>query len=397
MARILQVCNNDFYLMHFLAPLVRRLRECGHEVDCVCDGGNVDMAALGGNLPLYQLKFPLANSPGEFVRATRALRPILRRGRYDCVNSHNRSASIVARVAAWLENVPVNLYTAHGYYFHDDQGFFGREATIALEAALAQVTDYTLSQNGEDVRLMTSRGFVPEAMVEVIGNGIDTSRFNPRSASERVALERRLGLRPAKFRIVSTGRIVRAKGFGDALEAFASFHRAHPDAEFVIVGGNIARDLEPYQAQFFQRARELGVSSNVTVTGITTQVEEYLAVSDVFVLASYREGLPRAMLEAMSMTLPVVVSDIRGCREVVESGVNGYRFPPHDVHALATLLFRLYDDPNLRERLGKAARETVLRAFDERRYVDQQVRAINRLVGEPSSHRVVSNTVETSA
>ncbi len=312
------------------------------------------------------------------------MRSLLRGGKYDCVDSHNRSASIVGRVAAWLERVRVNLYTAHGFYFHDGQSRAAYEATVGLEAVLARITDYTLSQSAADVAMMTKRGWIAPSKVEVIGNGIDTQRFAPRHA-ERNALEQSLGLRRGCFRIAATGRLVRGKGFTDLLEAFAVFRRSTRDAELLIIGGIAPYDIEPYQAEFLARAQELGISDAVTVSGLVKCVEQYLATTDLFVLPSYREGMPRALLEAMSMALPVVATDIRGCREIVRPGIDGWLFPAHDVAQLTTLLGEAHGDPKKRTEMGRNARESVCRSFDERDYVRRQIVAIERLLNESTS------------
>jgi glycosyltransferase involved in cell wall biosynthesis len=225
---------------------------------------------------------------------------------------------------------------------------------------------------------MTARGYIPADRIEVIGNGIDTTRFRPRP-SEREELERTLGLRSGRFRIASTGRLVRGKGFGDLLAAFARL--GAPDGELVIIGGNIAQDISPYHAEFLEQARKLGIEQNVVVTGITERVEDYLATCDVFVLPSYREGLPRSLLEAMAAELAVIATDIRGCREAIIHGETGYLFAPHDVARLAELLNELRTRPELRASLGRSARTRAVTTFDERGYVARQVRAIDLLVG----------------
>ena len=382
MARILQVCNSVFYLSHFLVPLVRGLVEAGHEVECVCEGPLTDTAFLGGDVPIYDSPFPHAASPGEFIVPVQRLRSLLRRKKYDCVDSHNRNSSIVGRVAAWLEDVPVNLYTAHGFYFHDGQSRIAREATIGLEALLSRITDYTLSQSSDDVELMTSRGWIQPSRIEAIGNGIDTRRFAPREPGARAELEASLGLRSGRFRVTSTGRLVRGKGFTDLLSAFVAFRQGHPEAELLIIGGNVRYDIEPFHAEFLERARTAGASDALTVTGMVKRVEDYLATSDVFVLPSYREGMPRALLEAMAMEVPAIATDIRGCREIVRHGRDGLLFDPHDVSRLTALLRRLRDDPEERATLGRSARARVCESFDERDYVSRQVAAITRLVRE---------------
>lgn len=380
MARILQVCNSVFYLSHFLVPLVRGLVAAGHEVECVCEGPLNDTAFLGSDVRIHDSPFPHSASPAEFIAPVQRLRSLLRSNAYDCVNSHNRNSSIVGRIAAWMENVPVNLYTAHGFYFHDGQSRIAREATIGLEALLSLITDYTLSQSSDDIELMTSRGWIQASRIEAIGNGIDARRFAPREPDRRVALERSLGLRSGRFRVASTGRLVRGKGFTDLLSAFTTFRQNHPEAELLVIGGNVRYDIEPFHAEFLERAHAAGASDALTVTGMVKGVEDYLATSDVFVLPSYREGMPRALLEAMAMEVPVVATDIRGCREIVRHGRDGLLFNPHDVANLTTLLTRLRDDPEERARLGRSARARVCESFDERDYVTRQVHAITRLV-----------------
>lgn len=375
MARILQVCNTDFYLSKFLAPLVSALAERGHEVECVCEGQAIDKDLLGRGVTVHPFEFPRGGSPIQFARAISRMRKLIRAGSYACVNGHNRNASIVARVAAWLEDTPLNLYTAHGFYFHDDQGRLPHSATVALEAGLARITDFTLSQSSEDAAFMVSRGHIKADVLEVIGNGIDTRRFRPRPL-ERKALERDLGLRPGKFRIASTGRLVSGKGFGDLLAAFANLKI--PDSELIIIGGNIAQDISPYHAEFLAKARSSGVAKNVLVTGITDLVADYLNTCDVFVLPSYREGLPRSLLEAMATELAVVATDIRGCREVITHGKSGFLFPPHDVASLESIIQKLFGSHALRRSLGETARAKIVINFDERDYVSKQVNAIER-------------------
>ena len=377
MARILQVCNTDFYLSKFLAPLVDALVARGHEVECVCEGKVIDKGLLERGVIVHPFDFPRGGSPIQFARAISRMRTLIRAGSYACVNGHNRNASIVARVAAWLEDTPLNLYTAHGFYFHDDQGRLAHSATVALEAGLARITDFTLSQSNEDAAFMIGRGHIKANVLEVIGNGIDTRRFQPRPL-EREALERDLGLRPGKFRIASTGRLVSGKGFGDLLDAFAKLKI--PNSELIIVGGNIAQDISPYQAEFLAQAKSSGVADDVLVTGITDRVADYLNTCDVFVLPSYREGLPRSLLEAMATELPVVATDIRGCREAIIHGKSGFLFPPHDVTSLGNIIQDLSRSKELRKSLGESARERIVTCFDERDYVSKQVNAIERLL-----------------
>jgi len=383
-SRILQVCNSDFFLSHFLSPLVRGLLAAGHDVECVCECSETERSLLGSEVRIHSFQYPRSASPASFLAAIMRLRTLLREKKYDCVVSHNRRASIVGRIAAWLAGVPVNVYTAHGFYFNDEQGRIAYESAVTLEGLLARITDYTLSQSAADVALMTRRRWIRPAHIEAIGNGIDTQRYAPQPG-RRATLERSVGLPSGSFRIAGMGRIVDGKGFADLLPPFAALRREYADAELMIIGGNIRGEIGSVQAEFLAQARALGVADALTVTGMVERVEDYLAISDVFVHPSYREGMPRAPLEAMSMALPVIVTDIRGCREIVRDRVDGWLYAPGDVGQLTKLLMEVRGDPSRAATIGGRARVRVRESFDEKDYVARQVDAIGRLLADSTS------------
>jgi glycosyltransferase involved in cell wall biosynthesis len=249
-----------------------------------------------------------------------------------------------------------------------------------LEALLAQITDHTLSQSQEDTDLMIRRGFIPPDSIETIGNGIDTNRFS--LDAPRAAVEARLGLSTSAFRIVSVGRIVEGKGFADLVNAFDLFLRANArraKSELLIVGGNIGADINPAAKELQALLRRLGIADKVTITGLVDNVQDYLHGSDIFVSASYREGMPRAVLEAMCSGLPVVATSVRGSREIVTSGEHGYLYTARDVDACAAAIARLFDEPAERKEMGRRGRRMVLEKYSEEAYVGRQISAIARL------------------
>jgi glycosyltransferase involved in cell wall biosynthesis len=284
-------------------------------------------------------------------------------------------------MAAWLEHVPVNIYSAHGFYFHDDQRRLSREAIMWLEAMLARITTFTLSQSEEDLRLMTARRYIAPERIAYIGNGIDTDEFAP--GCNRELLEHELGLKVGGFRIATVGRLVKGKGFLDLVRAFARLRQEVSNVELLMIGGNIAQDISPFQADLTAECAKLQLDGSVVITGMTDRVADFLAISDSFVLPSYREGMPRALLEAMSSGLPVIATQIRGCREIIENGSNGLLYNPHDVEQLSQLMRRLYLSPELRLRLGRSARETAIQRFSEKGYVARQLEYITAQLAEP--------------
>ncbi|MEM1024831.1 MAG: glycosyltransferase [Myxococcota bacterium] len=378
MARILVVTNTDFFMRLFLEPLVGELDRRGHAVELCCNGEALGPALSG--YPHHPFDFPSRPAPMDFLRAGLRMRRLLQRGRFDLVNSHNRNASIVARSAAAGTGIH-SVYTANGYYFNDAQGPGAYAASVALETALGGVTSLTLSQTEEDANLMRRWRLAPRDRIRVIGNGVDLERFRPAEGRLRAKRERELGLPSGRFRFIAVGRLVEGKGFQDLLEAFARLAGRHMSIELLQVGGNIAQDISPFQAAYQERVQALGLGDRVLMTGMTAQVPAYLSVSDVYVTPSYWEGLSRSLLEGMAMGLPVLATQIRGAREVVRHGQNGYLYPPHDVRSLTELMERMVmASMNERLALGQAARSDIVRSFELKDYTDRQADAIDAVL-----------------
>ncbi len=388
MAKILQVCNTGFYLNRFLQPLVAALVNNGHIVHTSCHT-TADFNAIDDRrIRHFPVQFPASASPWGFFKAITALSRIIRQENYDMVNSHNRNASLAARIAAWRCGVPINLYTAHGYYFHDAQKPLAKSLTLQLERALATITTHTLSQSREDMQIMLARGYLRESQITWIGNGIDTSQFVPareRGTSQTV-LRRRLNLPENTWLVSAVGRLVRGKGFQDLIAAFGALHARHSNTHLVIIGGNIAQDIEPFAAHIRQQIEQAGLQQAITITGLVDNVEDYLAASDAYVLPSYREGLSRAMLEAMSCQLPVVATAIRGCREVITPGKTGLLYPPGDIPALTNKLEILYTQPQLAAFMAENARQRVQKTYDQSHYLRRQLAAIENLLQQDRRH-----------
>ncbi len=389
MPRILQVCNTDFYLSKFLRPLILELHHRGYEVECLCSGTNTPSEFKTLGIKVHNFDFPQKASVSSFIRSTQKMTEFLKENNFDCINSHNRNASIVARLAAWRAKVPVNLYTAHGFYFHDDQPFIINQLTELFEGLLSKITTHTLSQSHEDTLKMVKHGWIDESKITTIGNGINVEKFSPKSNKSQLC--KKLSL-TEKFRVVTVGRLVKGKGFRDLIHAFNDFQEGK-DVELLFIGGNLKNDIEPEHDSYTDLIKSLGLEDKVKITGLIDNVEEYLGASDVFVLPSYREGVPRALLEAMCMQLPVIATNIRGAREIIRVNSNGLLFTPHNVTLLTELLDEIFSDHCNRKRIGEEGRSTVLKNFNEIQYTKVQANLIDQLLmspGKGESHAISS-------
>jgi ribosomal protein S18 acetylase RimI-like enzyme len=232
-------------------------------------------------------------------------------------------------------------------------------------------------QSSEDVDTLLRIG-VPRHKVHLLGNGIDLTRFDPdRVTPEAVAAFRReLGAENGDVVCGVVGRLVREKGYGEVFDAAARLRDRLPQLRVVVIGPS-----DPEKADALSEA-EIGAASaaGVRFLGFRDDVEQLYAAMDVYVLASYREGFPRSAMEAAAMGVPVVATDIRGCRQVVDDGVTGLLVPPRNSHLLAAAIERVTVDSELRARLGSAARKKAVREFDQRDVIDLTLRVYGRLL-----------------
>jgi glycosyltransferase involved in cell wall biosynthesis len=204
---------------------------------------------------------------------------------------------------------------------------------------------------------------VPAARIHLLGNGVDLARFDPAGVdgATRATVRDEMGAGDGDVVCGVVGRLVWEKGYREVLEAAAALRERAPNVRVVIVGPE-----DPDKADGVRPSDLRGV----TWLGHRDDMAAVYGAMDVYVLASYREGFPRSAMEAAAMGLPVIATDIRGCRQVVDDGVTGRLVPPRDAAALTEAVATVAGDAALRERMGAAARVKATREFDQQRVID---------------------------
>jgi glycosyltransferase involved in cell wall biosynthesis len=296
------------------------------------------------------------------AHAMRELWTILRRERIDILHTHNPKPGLYGRALGRAAGVPIVVNTVHGLYATEDDPLAKRVLVYALEGAAARCSDAELFQNPEDLDRMQRLHCTRRA--RYLGNGVDLARFDPERLGPGVRGEVRaeLGIGDDTVLVGAVGRLVAEKGYPELFDAMVRL----PDRfQLVVAGGGDPDKPDSLDPAAVQRARERGVR----FLGHRDDVERLYSGMDVFVLASHREGFPRAAMEASAMGLPVVATDVRGCREIVEPDRTGTLVPQQDSAALAAAL-RALDDPATRARMGAAGRRRAKDRFDERRVVE---------------------------
>ncbi|MBL8701850.1 MAG: glycosyltransferase family 4 protein [Alphaproteobacteria bacterium] len=368
--KICQLCAVDFTLYHFLLPLMRAMREAGHEVVGVCAPGTLVEPVRAAGFRVETVPFDRSFDLAAHARAYRAVSGLFARERFDLVHVHTPIASLIARLAAARRGVPRVAYTAHGFYFHDRMNPLAYALFAGLEWVGGRFTDILFTQAEEDAgtarRLRLCRG----GAIEAIGNGSDPARFHPAAdAAERASLRAELGLAPDRVAIACVARLVAEKGYPELFEAMRTV-----DADLLVVGDRLASDHAGSIADRIAAVeRDPVLGRRIRFLGYRRDVPALLRAADIFVLASHREGMPRSIIEAMLSGLPVVATDIRGAREEVRREETGLIVPVLDPAALGAALARLVAEPATRERFGAAGLARARDLYDERKVVARQL------------------------
>ena len=376
---VVHVTTTDMSLELLLGPQLEAIAGAGyHVIGASAPGAHVEALALRGveHVPLAHATRAMA--PIEDVRALAELVALFRRMRPTIVHTHNPKPGIYGRVAARLAQVPVVVNTVHGLYALPEDPLPKRVIVYTLERLAASCSHAELLQNPEDLSILRQL-YVPADRLAVMGNGIDLDRFDPSTVSsdERAAARREMGATAADDVVVGlVGRLVREKGYPEVFEAAARLRTRWPNVRVAVIGPD-----EPDKAGALTAAdRRAAEAAGVRFLGGRHDIVGLYAGMDIHVLASHREGFPRSPMEASAMGVPVVATDIRGCRQAVEHGTTGLLVPPRDPEALAAAVARLVTDPAERQRLGSAARQNALQSFDQRRCVDLTLTTYERLL-----------------
>jgi glycosyltransferase involved in cell wall biosynthesis len=237
-----------------------------------------------------------------------------------------------------------------------------------LRAALDGRKARLILQNPDDQALFERAGLVDASCIRLIrGSGVDCSRF----AGSR---PKRDPSRP--LRVLLAARLLWDKGVAEFVEAARCLRSGNRSIEFLLAGSPDPGNPASVPEATVRSWHDEGV---LQWLGHVDDMPKLLASVDVMVLPSYREGLPKSLIEGAACALPLVASDVPGCREVVTDGVDGLLIPVRDAKALADAICRLDDDEELAQRLGAMARAKALREFDERIVVEQTIAVYREL------------------
>lgn len=374
--KIVLFANTDWYLYNFRRSLALALHRAGHELLLLSPPGpyGEKLQALGLRWEALPMERRSLN-PLRELALLRHLTVLLRRERPALVHGFTIKCAVYGSLAARLAGVParVNAVAGMGYVFTSDD-LKARALRPVVRALLRLALDgegaRLILQNNDDVALFERAGLVDRSRIRLVrGSGVDCSRFIKRTG------ERSGG----PLRVLVAARLLWDKGLEEYIAAARELLAEGRRIEFLLAGtpdpGNPAAVPE-------ETVRGWVNEGVVNWLGHVDDMATLLGAVDVVALPSYREGLPKTLIEAAACAQPLITTDVPGCREVVSDGVDGLLVPVRDAKALAHAIRRLDDDPALARRLGEAAWAKAHAEFDERIVIRRTVDVYRELCGE---------------
>ena len=303
------------------------------------------------------------------------------------VHTHTPKAGIVGMLAARLAGVPIRLHTIAGLPLMETSGL-KRLLLMTVERLTYRCATKVYPNAQGLFNFVVEKRLAPKEKLKLIGkgssNGIDTEYFSKKQITESQikTLRKSLDLNTNDFIYCFVGRLVGDKGINELVSAFHSVHEKLPSSKLLLVGP-FESDLDPLQPTM---QKIIHTHPNIITTGFQVDIRPYLALSDVFVFPSYREGFPNVVLQAVAMEVPCIVSNINGCNEIIQEKESGAIVPPKQVQPLIEKMKNFFHQKEHRKIYAKKAKQFVQTHFEREQFWNYLLEEYKQQVQHVSIH-----------
>lgn len=361
--KVLLTATVQSHICQFHRPLVEVLHAHGCEVHVAARNNLAEKNGLALDFVEKVFDVPFARSPKSpsNLKAYRQLKKIIQENEYDVIHCNTPMGGIITRLAARRarKNKTKVFYTAHGFHFYRGAAKKNWILFYPIEKLMSRITDCLITISKEDYALAVKKFHC--SVRHIHGVGVNTSKYNGVTKEEAEAFRREQGWEQA-FLILCTGELNNNKNQRTIIQAMTQVVEKVPNAKLLIAGNGPNRDV------LYELISTLHMEDSVELLGYRTDLEKYVRACDMVVSASYREGLPVNILEAMYCGKAVVASDNRGHRELVKGQGNGYLVDAESAEQFSKYIIELAKDEKLRLVMGEVGKK---RAEE---YTDLQVK-----------------------
>jgi glycosyltransferase involved in cell wall biosynthesis len=378
MEKVLIIANEDTHLYYFHMNDIKLLEGLGYEVEIAALRGTYTGAVEGGKRIYHNIHFSRNPLGISNIAAFFELLRLFNKNKYKMIHVHNVVASVITRLAARFSGVKNIVYTAHGFPFHPEGNRFKNLIFKLIEKIMGYFTDYLIVMNDWDFKMALKNRIVnTKNIFRTNGVGVDLSRFNRACKYDGGEYKRAYGIKDNVKVISCVAEIIPRKNQKMVVESAADIIKKQRDTIFLFVG-----DMS-YNKGYYNMLKKLiddtGLKDHIIFTGRVDDVPGILNITDVLVLTSVYEGLPRAIQEGMAMGLQVVASDIRGNSDLIAEGINGYLVKLGDTKDLTDKVLKLLTDDRLRKEVGENNKKKIEKEYSLKK-VEKQMKDIYTVV-----------------
>lgn len=378
--KIVQVTAIGMSQVKLLSKLNTTLVKEGFEVHSVCTADEYTEQLSKDNITFHNVKIDRAINPIGNMKSIIDMVKIFKKVKPEIVHVHTPVAAVLGRIAAKIAGVPNVIYTAHGFYFHEGMSKTKYKLFFTIEKYIGRLfTDYIFTQSKEDFDLAVQNKFLNNNNYLHISNGINLeNQFNLSNINndELVDLRKKLDIQNDDIVFTFLGRMVKEKGIIELLEAFNILSSENQKVKLLCMGSMPESERDESVGELLNKY----YSKQITFLGQVSSPEKYYAISDIFVLPSYREGMPRSIIEAMAMKNAIIATDIRGSREEVSHRENGYLVEVRNIPELLEAMRYLANHPTKIETMKESGYNKTHSAYNEELVVSKQLKVFNEIL-----------------
>lgn len=354
--KVLLTATVQSHICQFHKPLVEVLHAHGCEVHVAARDNLAEKNGLKLDFVEKVFDVPFSRSPKstDNIKAYKQLKKIIAEGQYDVIHCNTPMGGIVTRLAARKvrKSGTKVYYTAHGFHFYQGAPKKNWIVFYPIEKFFSWITDKLITITAEDYKLASAKFHCK--IERIHGVGVDEKRYFPVDEAEKKKLREEMGYDPEQKIILCVGELLPNKNQTIAIHMMKEVVKQYPDAQLFLAGNG------PEKERLEQEIQACGLESNIQMLGYCTHLQDYQHIADVSVSCSRREGLPLNIVEAMLSGTPVVASNNRGHRELIQDGKNGYLVAIDDESTMTSRIHKLLENQDIYKLIQKREEEYAL-------------------------------------
>lgn len=343
--RIMMLATTDNMIWQFLLPHIKHLQENGNTVECVCakTGFWFDELKDKHNLVVHEINFSRNPIKPANIKAYKKLKQLQKERKFDLIYCQQPVGGLMGRLIGKKFKIPV-IYTAHGFHFFKGCSFRRKLIYKTVEKKLSKYTDILITINDEDFE--AAKKMKAKHVAKISGIGMEFNKYAPLTETKQ-EIRKTLNLNDNDFVIVTVAEFIKRKNYDTMLKTIKELKDRNVNVKFIICGRG--QEEENIKATI----NELNLEDCVHLLGFRKDINRILTASDLFMLASFQEGLTLSVIEAMSYSLPCIVSTARGNKDLIIDGEGGFVVEPTNYMSFADKIQVMINNPNMTDKFGK--------------------------------------------